>query len=60
MLSNKYPPTQEGIDTAVDEFSTTLNSIAMQVFPQHKKKKKIMLKLEKNGTTKVATVCLKI
>ena len=40
MISNKeYPPTQEGIDAPVDEFSTTLNSIAMQVFPQHKKEK---------------------
>ena len=48
MLSNKeYSPTQEGIDTAVDEFSTTFNSIAMQVFPQHKKKKKIMPKVRK-------------
>ena len=48
MLSNKeYPPTHEGIDTAVDEFSTTLNSIAMPVFPQHKKKKKIMPKVRK-------------
>ena len=48
MLSNKeYPPTQEGIHTAVDEFSTALNSIAMQVFPQHKKKKKIMPKVRK-------------
>ena len=47
ILSNKeYPPTQEGIDTAVDEFSTTLNSIAMQVFPQQKKKK-IMPKARK-------------
>ena len=59
MLSNKeYPPTQEGIDTAVDEFNTTLNSIAMQVFPQHKKKNKICLKLEKMVRPKL--LCLKI
>ena len=43
----KYPPTQEWLETAVDEFSTTLNSIAMQVFPQHNKKKKIMPKARK-------------
>ena len=60
MLSNKeYPPTQEGIHTAVDEFSTTLNSIAMQVFPQQKKKKKIMPKVRKK-MVRPKLLCLKI
>ena len=60
ILSNKeYAPTQEGIDTAVDEFSTTLNSIAMQVFPQHKKKKKIMPKVRKK-LVRPKLLCLKI
>ena len=36
----EFPLTQEGIDRAIDEFNNTLNSIALQVFPQHRRKKK--------------------
>ena len=40
-LSRKeFPATQERIDRVTDKFISTLNSIALQVFPQHRRKKK--------------------
>ena len=47
-LSKKeFPATQEGIDKAIDEFNDTLNSIALQVFLQRRRKKKSSHKIKK-------------
>ena len=47
-LSKKeFPATQEGIHRAIDEFNNTLNSIALQVFPQRRRKKKSSPKIKK-------------
>ena len=41
--NKEFPNTQEGIDSAVNEFNETLNYVAQQVFPQHKIKKRTYL-----------------
>ena len=46
-LKKEFPATQEGIDRAIDEFNNTLNSIALQVFPQLRRKKKSSPRIKK-------------
>ena len=59
-LSEKeFPATQERVDRAIDEFNNTLNSIALQVFPQHRRKKKSSPKIKKKWYDKSCYALIK-